>query len=146
MLIQNRSARHHYTLLKQYIAGIVLQGTEIKSIRRGKVNFQDAYCYEDKAELFIKNLSIAPYELGTYANHTPARTRKLLLKKADIIKISQAVKEKGVTIVPLKLFINAKGLAKIEIALAKGKKLYDKRASIKEREIKRNLRQRFAGH
>lgn len=137
MAIVNRSAYHHYQIDKTYIAGIVLQGTEVKSLRAGKANLKEAYCYVAEGELFIKNLHISEYSLGTYANHQPTRTRKLLLTKKEIRKITARVKEKGLTIVVLKLFFNPKGLVKLEIATARGKKLYDKRESIKRREAER---------
>lgn len=141
--IRNREAKFNYHILKEYTAGLVLQGTEIKSLRQGKASFQDAYCLVDKGELFIKNLYIAEYSLGTYANHNPLRMRKLLLHKVEIRKIAQAVKEKGITIIPLGIFINSQGLAKLDLALGKGKKLYDKRETIKTRDAERQIRQRL---
>jgi len=136
----NKKASYEYFIIEKYTAGIVLTGTEIKSIRQGKVNFVDSYCFFKGTELWIKNLHIAEYKYGSYNNHEPKRERKLLLKKRELIKIKNKVKEKGITIIPLKLFINEKGLAKIEISLAKGKKLYDKRESIKLKEHKNILR------
>lgn len=141
--IKNKDAIFNYHILKQYTAGMVLQGTEIKSLRKGKASFQDSYCLMDKGELFLKNFYIAEYELGTYANHNPLRLRKLLLHKTELRQIFQAVREQGITIIPLGLFINSKGLAKLDIALGKGKKLYDKRETIKKREVERQLRQRL---
>jgi SsrA-binding protein len=125
--------------LDKYVAGIVLTGTEIKSIREGKVNLQDGYCYFNNGELFTKGVNITPYSQGTHYNHEAQRERKLLLKKAELIKIETKVEEKGLTLVPLRLFINGRGFAKMEIAIARGKKLHDKRDSIKERDAKREL-------
>lgn len=119
---------------------MVLTGTEIKSIRAGKVSFNDAFCYFSKGELFVKSLHISVYSHGTYANHDPLRDRKLLLQKKELRKLENKIKERGYTIVPLRMFLSEKGLAKIEIGLGKGKKLHDKRESIKERETQRELR------
>lgn len=137
--IRNKQAGFQYELLDKYIAGIVLKGTEIKSIREGKVNLQDGYCYLNNGELFAKGININAYAQGTHYNHEAARERKLLLKKAELNKLEGKVEEKGLTLVPVRLFINERGFAKLEIALAKGKKLHDKRDSIKERDIKREL-------
>lgn len=137
--IRNKRARFEYELIDTYIAGLVLQGTEIKSIKEGKVNLQDGYCYFNKGELYVKGISITPYSQGTHFNHEAARERKLLLKRSELGKIEGKVEEKGLTMVPLRLFINARGFAKLEIAVARGKKLHDKRDSIKERDIKREL-------
>jgi SsrA-binding protein len=128
-----------YELSDKYIAGIVLTGTEIKSIREGKVNLQDGYCYVNNGEVFVKGVNITPYAQGTHYNHEATRERKLLLKRSEIRKLEGKVEEKGLTLVPVRLFINDRGLAKLEIALGKGKKLFDKRASIKDREAKREL-------
>lgn len=122
---------------------MVLTGTEIKSIRTGKVSFNDSFCYFSKGELFVKSLHIAEYSHGTYANHDPLRERKLLLSKRELKKWENKMKERGYTIVPLRMFINEKGLAKMEIGLGKGKKLHDKRDSIKQRESDRELRRYF---
>lgn len=120
---------------------MVLTGTEIKSLREGKASFNDAYCYfSSSGELFIKSLHIAEYSHGTSSNHDPLRERKLLLQKKELRKLQSKLKERGFTIIPLRLFINEKGLAKIEIGLAKGKKLYDKRESIKKRETDREIK------
>lgn len=135
--IRNRKATFEYHILEDYSAGMVLQGTEIKSIRAGKVNLSDAYCYFNEGELYVKNLNIAKYEKGTYYNHEPLRDRKLLLSKRELRKLENKLKDKGLTIVPTRIFINDAGWAKLDIGLAKGKKLYDKRESIKERDIKR---------
>lgn len=137
--IKNRQASFEYELLDRYVAGMVLTGTEIKSIREGKVNLQDGYCYLSNGELFVKAISITPYAQGTHYNHEATRERKLLLKRSEIKKLEGKVEEKGLTLVPTRLFINDRGLAKLEFALAKGKKLHDKRDSIKERDAKREL-------
>ena len=137
--IRNRQASYEYELLDKYVAGIVLTGTEIKSIREGKVNLQDGYCYFNNGELFVKGINITPYSQGTHYNHDATRERKLLLKRTELRKIEGKVDEKGLTLVPTRLFLNERGLAKLEIALAKGKKLHDKRDSIKERDAKREL-------
>ncbi len=137
--IVNRRASFEYHFDDKLEAGIVLQGTEIKSIRQGNVNLSDAYCLFKKGELYIKSMFIGEYEFGTYANHEPRRTRKLLLKKVELRKLEKRVKEKGYTIVPYKLYLNERGIAKMQIALARGKKSYDKRESIKERDSKRDM-------
>ncbi|MGH2644259.1 MAG: SsrA-binding protein SmpB [Chitinophagaceae bacterium] len=139
--VKNRSAYFEYHIESKYVAGMVLTGTEIKSLREGKASFNDAYCYfTTVGELFVKSLHIAEYSHGTSANHDPLRERKLLLQKKELQKLQSKLKERGFTIVPLRLFINEKGLAKIEIGLAKGKKLYDKRESIKKRETDREIK------
>lgn len=137
--IKNRQASYEYELLDKYIAGIVLTGTEIKSIREGKVNLQDGYGYFNNGELFVKGVNISPYAQGTHYNHTPTRERKLLLKRSELKKLEARSEEKGLTLVPTRLFINDRGLAKMEIALGRGKKMHDKRDSIKERDAKREL-------
>ena len=137
--ILNRRAKHEYNFLDLYEAGIILQGTEIKSIRAGNVNLRDAYCFFRKEELFLKSLFIGEYEHGNRENHEPRRTRKLLLHRNELRKLEKKVKEKGFTIVPVKLYINDRGFAKVQIALAQGKKVYDKRKSIKEKDIKRDM-------
>jgi len=137
--IRNKQASFEFELLDKYIAGIVLTGTEIKSIREGKVNLQDGYCYFKDEELFAKAINITPYAQGTHYNHEAMRERKLLLKRTELRKIETKVEEKGLTVVPLRLFINDRGLAKLEIAIARGKKIHDKRESIKERDVKREL-------
>ncbi len=139
--IQNRQARFAYHLDDVFTAGLQLYGTEVKSLREGKANLSDSYCYlNDRGELYIKNLHIAEFRLGTYSNHLPLRERKLLLKKNELAKIQKALKDVGTTIVPLKLFFSARGWAKLEIATAKGKKLHDKRAALKERDIDRDTK------
>jgi SsrA-binding protein len=137
--IRNRRAGFEYELIDKYIAGIILKGTEIKSIREGKVNLQEGYCYFSGGEAFVKGVSISPYVQGTHYNHTPDRERKLLLKKSEIAKLTSKVEEKGLTLVPLRIFINDRGYAKMEIGLGRGKKFHDKRNSIKEKDIKREL-------
>lgn len=138
IIAQNRRARYEYFIETEYEAGIVLQGSEIKSLRIGKANIQDSYIEFDKnGELFLINSYIAPYKLATIFNHEPTRKRKLLLKKREISKIINKIKLKGFTCIPLVLYINNKNYAKVKIAIAKGKKLYDKRESIKERDFKR---------
>lgn len=137
--ISNKKARFSFEFLQTYVAGIQLYGTEIKSIRDGKVNLSDGYCYFRQNELWVKNIHISEYSMGTYNNHDPLRVRKLLMHRRELSKLQAAVKEKGLTIVPFRIFLNEKGLAKLEIALARGKKTHDKRESIKERESKREL-------
>ena len=138
--IKNKRARFDYELIETYTAGIVLAGTEIKSIRASKARITDSFCeFNDKGELFIINMHIDPYANGGYVNHLPKASRKLLLQKRELRKLEKEVSQKGMAIVPLSLFINQSGRAKIEIALAKGKKNYDKRETLKERENKRDL-------
>ncbi|MVM33245.1 SsrA-binding protein SmpB [Spirosoma sp. HMF4905] len=142
--IRNRRASFEYAFLDNYTAGIVLTGTEIKSVRQGKVNLQDAYCLIHNDEMYIRQMSIAVYTEGTHYNHEPLRDRKLLLTKREIKRLTEKLKDQGLTIVPIRLFTNERGFAKVEIALAKGKKLYDKRDSIKEREVERDMqRERY---
>ncbi|MEQ1588153.1 MAG: SsrA-binding protein SmpB [Cyclobacteriaceae bacterium] len=137
--IRNRQATFQYELLDKFIAGIALRGTEIKSIREGKVNLQDGYCYFSNGEIFTKGINITPYAQGTHYNHEAARERKLLMKKSELSKLESKVEEKGLALIPIRIFINDRGLAKLEIALARGKKTHDKRDGIKERDIKREL-------
>ncbi|GIL23129.1 MAG: SsrA-binding protein [Bacteroidota bacterium] len=137
--VRNKQATFNYELLDKFIAGIVLRGTEIKSIREGKVNLQDGYCYFSRGELFVKGISITPYAQGTHYNHEAGRERKLLMKKSELLKLESKVEEKGLALIPVRLFINDRGLAKLEIGLGKGKKTHDKRETIKERDIKREL-------
>lgn len=140
ILIKNKRATFDYEILERFVAGIQLFGTEIKSIRDGKAALTDTYCTFIKEELWVRNMHIATYFFGTYNNHEVRRDRKLLLTKREIRKLTRATKESGLTIVPTKLFINDNGLAKLEIGLAKGKKSYDKRHSLKEKEAKRDIR------
>jgi SsrA-binding protein len=137
--VRNRQATYEYELLDKYIAGIVLTGTEIKSIREGKINLQDGYGYFKNGELFVKGVNISPYAQGTHYNHEATRERKLLLKRSELKKLESRSEEKGLTLVPTRLFINDRGFAKMEIALGRGKKMHDKRDSIKERDAKREL-------
>lgn len=135
--IKNRRASFEYFFLEDYTAGLALTGTEIKSIRQGKVNFQDAYCLFMDGELYLRSLHISPYTEGTHYNHDPIRDRKLLLTKRELRKLNESLKDQGVTIIPVRLFTTERGFAKLHIALAKGKKQYDKRETIKERDVKR---------
>ena len=138
--IQNKRARFEYELIEQYTAGLVLTGTEIKSIRLGKATITDSFCeFNERGELFVINMNIQEYAWGTRYNHRPKAERKLLMNKRELSKLEKEVKNVGLTIVPLRVFITDKGYAKLVIALAKGKKLYDKRETIKDRENKRNL-------
>jgi SsrA-binding protein len=137
--IKNRRASFEFRFIQEFEAGIMLTGTEIKSVRKGAVNLNDAFCMFRRGELYVKNLFIAEYELGTAYNHDPRRLRKLLLRKSELSKLERKVKERGFTIVPFKLYINQRGLAKIGIALAQGKKAYDKRESIKQKDQQRDL-------
>ncbi len=137
--IKNKRASFEYFLLEKYVAGIVLTGTEIKSIRAGKASLADAYCTFKGDELYVVGMHIAEYSYGTYNNHDPKRDRKLLLTKRELKKLKNKVKDKGFTIIPTVLFINEKGLAKLEIALARGKHFYDKREDIKKRDSQREI-------
>jgi SsrA-binding protein len=138
--IKNKKAFFEFEILEKYTAGMSLKGSEIKSIRMGKASLQEAFCVLHRGEMYIRNMYIAPYEQGSgFFNHEERRERKLLLKKQEIDKLESKVAEKGLTLVPLRLFINDRGFAKLELALAKGKKIHDKRDSIKEKDIKREL-------
>ena len=138
--IQNKKARFEYEFLDQFTAGIVLTGTEIKSIRNSKASIAESFCeFNERGELFAVNMYIEEYAFGTRFNHRPRGSRKLLLNKRELNKLFKQVKNSGLTIVPLKLFINDKGFAKMLIAIARGKKLYDKRETLKDRDNKRNL-------
>lgn len=143
MEISNRKAYYEYSILQKYTAGIVLTGTEIKSLRLGKASFNDSYCIFFKGELYVRSLHIAEYSFGGVYNHDPIRERKLLLRKTELKKLESKIKEKGYTIVPLRIFISEAGLAKVEVALGKGKKVHDKRDTIKARESERELRRNF---
>ncbi|MEZ5003755.1 MAG: SsrA-binding protein SmpB [Chitinophagales bacterium] len=137
--IVNRKAKFSYEFIEKFVAGMVLRGTEIKSIRAGHVNLSDSYCVFKKGELFVKNLHISEYVSGNIYNHEVQRVRKLLLSKKELTKLEKKIKESGLTIIPYRIFISERGLAKIEIALARGKKTHDKRNTIKERDDKRNM-------
>lgn len=139
MEIKNRSAYYEYQIDDKLDAGMVLTGTEVKSLRAGKASFNDSYCLFQGDELFVRSLHISEYTQGTYNNHNPLRERKLLLNKKELRKWHAKIKEKGYTIIPLRIYFAQTGKAKIEIGLAKGKKLHDKRESIKERDAKREL-------
>lgn len=136
----NRQAYYNYFIESKYEAGVVLLGTEIKSIREGKLSFNDAFCLLEKNEIWLRGLYIAEYKLGTVNNHIAVHDRKLLLKKREIKRLQAAVKEKGLTLVPLRVFINEKNLVKVDIGLAKGKKLHDKRDTIKQRDNDREIK------
>lgn len=137
--IQNKKARFEYELLDKFVAGLQLTGTEIKSIRLSKASIAESFCSFKKDELFIVGMNIEEYAFGTYSNHQPKRDRKLLLNRLELDKIQKKLKDVGLTVVPLRLFLNEKGWAKIEIAVAKGKKLHDKRNSIKDKDIQRDI-------
>lgn len=137
--IKNKRASFEFQLLDKYTAGIQLSGTEIKSIRNSKATITDSFCAFKGDELFINGMHVAEYEFGSYTNHEPKRERKLLLNRQELNKLKKKLKDVGLTIVPLRLYINEKGWAKIDIALAKGKKLYDKRENLKSKDIKRDI-------
>jgi len=137
--IKNKRAYFEYHILDKYVAGIQLTGTEIKSIREGKVSIKEAYCFFKGNELFVKSMHIAEYDPGSYNNHDPLRERKLLLNRTELNKLEKKLKNQGYTIIPLRVFINDKGYAKIQVALAEGKKIHDKRHSIKEKDLKREM-------
>lgn len=143
MEISNRKAYYEYNIEAKYIAGMVLTGTEIKSLRSGKASFNDSYCIFFKGELFVKSLHISEYNFGTHYNHEPMQERKLLLHKKELRKLENKTKEKGYSIIPLKIFISEKGFAKMEIGLGKGKKIYDKRETIKTREADRDIKRKY---
>jgi SsrA-binding protein len=140
MEIKNRSAYFEYYIDEKYVAGIMLTGTEVKSLREGKANFNDSYCIFQSGELWLRSFHISEYSHGTVNNHDPIRERKLLLNRRELKKLESRIKEKGYTIVPLRLFFNDKNLAKVEIGLAKGKKLHDKRESIKQKDTEREMK------
>lgn len=138
--LKNRQASFEYFIDSRYEAGMVLLGTEVKSLREGKASFNDSYCLIHKGEMWLKSMHIAEYSHGTVNNHEPLRDRKLLLQKREIKKIEAKLKEKGYTLIPLRIFFNEKGLAKIEIGLAKGKKMHDKRESIRQKDVEREMK------
>lgn len=137
--IRNKKASFEYELIERFDAGIQLVGTEIKSVRNNNANLTDSYCQFFNGELYVKNLHISEYEMGTCNNHIARRDRKLLLTRKELAKLEKKVKETGLTIVPVRLYINEKGLAKIEISLARGKKIYDKRETLKDKDTKREM-------
>ncbi|OUO51809.1 SsrA-binding protein [Parabacteroides sp. An277] len=141
--IKNKRATFDYELLDTFTAGIVLTGTEIKSIRQGKASLVDTFCIVEKGEVWVKNMYIAEYFYGTYNNHNARRDRKLLLNRKEIRKLDDAIRTSGFTVVPTRLFINDKGLAKLIVAIARGKKEYDKRNAIKDRDDKREMARAF---
>lgn len=146
-LVKNKKAKHDFHIEETFEAGIVLQGTEVKSLRQGKANLRDSYARIEDGELFIYDLHISPYEKGNYFNHEPKRPRKLLMHKREIMRLYGYVKERGYTLVPLRLYLNEKGLVKVELALAKGKRVYDKRREIArkdaERQMEKALKQKY---
>ena len=137
--IKNRRATFDYEILDRYVAGVMLSGTEMKSIRGGHASLVDSFCFFNKDELWVKGMRVAEYFYGTYNNHKPDRERKLLLQRKELDKLQRKTKEGGLTIVPLRLFINERGLAKLEIALARGKKQYDKRETLKQKDAQRDI-------
>ncbi len=143
--IKNKKAYHNFSFLEDFEAGIQLLGTEIKSIREGKINFLDAYAHLEKGEVWLSGLHISPHKTASFFNHEPMRKRKLLLTKKEIRRLTKKIAEKGLTIVPKKLYINKKGLAKLTISLAKGKKMHDKRESLKKKDAKRDMARMLKG-
>lgn len=143
MIIKNKKASYEYFLLEEFTAGIVLVGTEIKSIRLGKASLVDSFCSFKDNELFINNMHITEYEFGNNFNHEPKRDRKLLLNKKELRKIQKKIKEKGLTVIPVNMFINKEGFCKVTISIAKGKKLHDKKQSISDREEKIRIKREF---
>ena len=143
IVIKNKKASFEYSFIETYTAGIQLAGTEIKSIRSNKASINDAYCTFNDGELFVKGMHIAEYEFASHYNHMAKRERKLLLNKSELFKLAQQLKDKSLTIIPIKLFLNEKGFAKLEIAIAKGKKSFDKREDIKKKDLERETGRRF---
>jgi SsrA-binding protein len=141
--ISNRKAYHDYFFEQTYIAGMVLAGTEIKSLRAGKASFNDSYCIFHDGELFVKSLHISEYAFGTYTNHEPMQERKLLLNRKELRKLESKIKEKGYSIIPLRIFLAESGYFKVEIGLGKGKKHYDKRETIKGRDVERDIKRKY---
>jgi SsrA-binding protein len=137
--IKNKKAYFNYEILEKFVAGMQLKGTEIKSLRMGKASLADSYCYFVKNELWIRNMRISEYDHATHYNHEPYRDRKLLMNRRELNRLEKQTREKGLTIVALRVFINEKGLAKAEIALVRGKKQYDKREAIKQKDLKRDM-------
>jgi SsrA-binding protein len=145
-VVQNRKARYEYEWLEKFQAGMRLTGTEVKSLREGKVNLQEAYCLVQNGQVYIKDMNIAEYSQGSYNNHEPQRMRKLLLKRKEIERLTKGTEQAGNTIVPIKVFFNENNLAKLDLALARGKKLHDKRDTIKERDTKREMDRAIRDH
>ena len=141
--IRNKRATYDFEILDTYIAGIVLTGTETKSLRLGKASLTDCYCYFNNGELFVRGMNISEYHWGTYNNHMPKRDRKLLLNRKELLKLQRSLQDKGLSVVGLKLFINERGLAKLQIGLGKGRKSFDKREYIKERDARKEISQVF---
>jgi SsrA-binding protein len=141
--IENRKAKFDFQFIDTYTAGLVLKGTEIKSIREGKAGLADSYCYFKNDELYVRNMHIAEYENASFYKHEPLRERKLLLSRQELNKLLKAVKDQGLTIVPTRLYISDKGFAKLNIALARGKKSFDKREDIKKRDVEREMHRKF---
>lgn len=139
IVIKNKKASHEYEFLETFTSGLVLQGTEIKSIRQGKASIMEAYCRFNEGELFIYNMHVTEYDKGGFVNHIPTRVRKLLLNKVELKRLEKKLKDQGLTIVPTRLFVSQSGYAKLNIALAKGKKLFDKRESLKQTDSKRDI-------
>jgi SsrA-binding protein len=139
IVLKNKKAAFEYNFLLTLTAGIMLTGTEVKSLREGKANLSDSFCILTNGELWIKNLHISEYKAGSYNNHEPKRMRKLLIKKMELAKLQSRMREKGLTIIPIQLFFNERGYAKIEIALAKGKKSFDKREDLKKKDMEREV-------
>lgn len=144
--IRNKRATFDYEILEEYVAGVVLVGTEIKSLRTGKASLTDCYCYFDRNELWIRGVNIAEYAWGSCNNHVPKRDRKLLLNRKELNKLQRALQDRGLTIVGLRMFLNARGLAKIAIGLARGRKSYDKREYIKQNDARREMDQAMKGY
>lgn len=143
--IENRKVNFEYSLLQRFQAGIILTGTEVKSLRDGKANLNDAFCYMIKGELYVKNMFISEYKLGTISNHEPRRVRKLLLNKQELRKIEAKIKEKGFAVAPVRLYEGERGFFKMEVALAQGRKAYSKREHVKEKDMKREVDRQLKG-
>lgn len=141
IIVTNRKARFEYEIIETYTSGICLQGSEVKSIKAGHISIVEAYCYITNGEIFLKGANISPHKCGEYTNHIPVRDRKLLLKKKEILKLEELISQKGLTIVPLEIIISSTGFVKLQIGLAKGKNLYDKKQSIRLRDLDRELKQ-----
>ena len=142
-IIKNKKAAFEYHFLQNYSAGIMLTGTEIKSVRQGMANLSDSFCLFIEDELWVRNMHISEYKQGSYNNHDPKRMRKLLLNKSELQKIKSKLREKGTTIIPVQIFFNERGIAKLEIAVARGKKMFDKREDIKRKDVERELRKKI---